>query len=163
MAVEIFEEALPRLIHEIRWIEEVDAAGSVVPVEPVRPQAPKPSPAPLPPPRMIPPIRWKADEVFGRFVTQYLATGAALIDEDFTPAFEFCWKTLDWEQKLERMKALEAHMPEYQTEPRFVPKPLAFLEKEYKRPIRPPVKGTGVSSKQAAIEDSWGGARAPKS
>ena len=37
------------------------------------------------------PERWMTDEVFVRFRARYLETGAALIDEDFSEAYEFCW------------------------------------------------------------------------
>lgn len=77
------------------------------------------------------------DEVFARFKEQYLSLGAACIEEDFTAAYTFCWKTLDWEQKAERMKALEAHASEYAADPRYIPKPVKFLEQEWKRPVRP--------------------------
>ena len=117
------------------------------------------SPRPAAP---APVVRWKSDEAFVRFVGAYNATGAALIDEDFSKAFEFCWKTLDWEQKSLRMKAVESHTAEYQAEPRFVPKPLAFLEQEWKRPVRPPAGSGKAASKQAAIDDSWGGVRAAR-
>jgi uncharacterized protein YdaU (DUF1376 family) len=106
--------------------------------------------------------RWKADDAYHRFVERYQETGAAVIDADFTEAFEFCWKTLDWEQKAERVKALEVHYEEYAANPRFVPKPLAFLEKEWQRPVRPPAKSAAGPNKQAQIEEDWGGARATR-
>jgi len=84
-------------------------------------------------------VRWKSDEAFCRFVARFIETGAAVIDEDFSEAYEFVWKRLDWEQKAARVKALEEHMVEYTGNPRFVPKPLAFFDKEWKRPVRPPV------------------------
>ena len=114
---------------------------------------------PAPPPRAM---RWKTDDLFYRFVERYKETGAAVIDTDFTEAYEFCWKTLDWEQKAVRVKALEVHHGEYTSNPRFIPKPLAFLEKEWQRPVRPPAKATAGPNRQAQIEEDWGGARATR-
>ena len=93
---------------------------------------------PSKPPIRVSSERWRADEDYVRFTVQYQTTGAALIDDDFSEAYEFCWIKLDWEQKLARVKALDNHLGEYAANPRFVPKPLAFLEKEWKRPVRPP-------------------------
>ena len=44
---------------------------------------------------------------------------------------------LDFEQKRARTESLEVHMAEYREDPRFVPKPLKFLESEWQRPLRP--------------------------
>ena len=93
---------------------------------------------PSKPPIRVSSERWRANEDYVRFTVQYQTTGAALIDDDFSEAYEFCWIKLDWEQKLARVKALDNHLGEYAANPRFVPKPLAFLEKEWKRPVRPP-------------------------
>ena len=165
----VFEEAIPRLLgDEIAWLEVVDKRGNPIEVSsvPVEDEVPEPGqrfypplqPAPAPPRAM----RWKTDDVFYRFVEQYKETGAPVIDEDFTEAYEYCWKRLDWEQKAARVKALEAHFEEYQGNPRFVKKPLAFLEKEWQRPVRPPVKSAAGPNKQAQIDDDWGGARATR-
>lgn len=87
---------------------------------------------------VLPANTWKQDTQFCKFVADYLQTGAALIDEDFATAWQFCWRTLDFEQKLERCSALVKHSEEYHSNPRFVPKPQKFLETEWKRPPKPP-------------------------
>ncbi len=81
--------------------------------------------------------QWKKDDVYARFVADYLGTGAALIDADFEDAYEFAWRRLDFEQKLDRVNALNRHSAEYHADPRFVPKPRKFLETEWERPVRP--------------------------
>ena len=109
---------------------------------------PEPEPVPEPPPLRTSapragvrpirsPERWRADETFSQFVEKYKQTGAALIDEDFSEAYGLCWKALDWAQKRDRVKALEDHFGEYSADPRFVPKPLKFIEKEWQRPLKP--------------------------
>ena len=111
---------------------------------------PEPVPEPVPAPDNRPPLsgqvksgnaRWKRDAAFVQFSTDYLATGGAFVDDDFHKAFEFCWKTLDFEQKLDRVKALRAHSEEYHQDPRFIPRPLKFLEVEWERPVKPPANG----------------------
>lgn len=106
---------------------------------------PLPKPEPLPEPLPKPPSRepisiatqWKSDEQYTRFAADYLGTGAALIDSDFAEAYTFCWRLLSFEQKLERIAALNKHAEEYHADPRYVPKPLKFLEKEWERPCKP--------------------------
>jgi hypothetical protein len=88
--------------------------------------------------------RWKHDEAFMEFVVDYLATGGAFVDEDFREAFEFCWKTLDFDQKLARRGGLTKHAEEYHADPRFVPKPLKFLRTEWERPVKPPPRPAAV-------------------
>lgn len=85
--------------------------------------------------------QWKSDEPFVRFVIDYRSTGAPLIDEDFTEAYTFGWKPLDWEQKSERVKALAERIGQFSQEPAFVPKPVKFLKQEWKRPLRPSANG----------------------
>jgi len=102
--------------------------------------------------------RWKHDEAFMRFTVDYLATGGAFVDEDFREAFEFCWKTLDFEQRLARMAALKNHAEEYHSDPRFVPKPLKFLRTEWERPIRPlpkarPTKESATSQAKRIMQE----------
>jgi len=75
-----------------------------------------------------------------RFVADYLGTGAALIDADFAEAWQF-WKTLTFDQKLQRCAGQATHAAEYAENPRFVPKPLKFLQTEWERPVRPPPAG----------------------
>jgi uncharacterized protein YdaU (DUF1376 family) len=84
--------------------------------------------------------RWKQSEDFGVFKSEYEKLGGAFIEDDFAQAFQFCWKSLDPDQKSQRISSLGAHRPEYQGNPRFIPKPLKFLEVEWKRPIRPPAR-----------------------
>lgn len=79
--------------------------------------------------------RWKTDEAFVRFSIDYLGTGAALVDADFAEAYEFCWRSLDFEQKLERVAALNRHAEEYHADPRYVPRPRKFLETEWERRV----------------------------
>jgi len=138
-----FKPLVHRLLHEIGWLEEVDEHGDPLVTQPPSQQpvtaplvaAPRPVPVIPTPAASVP--RWARDEVFVRFRARYLETGAALIDEDFSEAYEFCWKTLDWEQKAERMKSLETHFEEFRADPRFVPKPVKFIEKEWKRAVKP--------------------------
>jgi len=78
---------------------------------------------------------WKTDPEYMEFVTDYLKTGGAFIDEDFLAAHTFTWRTLDPEQKLERHKALlEKITRGHWNDPRYVPKPDKFLTQEWKRP-----------------------------
>jgi hypothetical protein len=108
------------------------------------------------PPPPTPNARWKTDETFVVFKNRYQQTGAALIEPDFNKAFEYCWKTLDWEQKADRVKALEVHFDEYVGDPRFVPKPLAFLEQEWQRPVKPLARRVnGASAKAEEINREW--------
>lgn len=86
--------------------------------------------------------RWKSDEVFAKFVVGYLATGAALIDDDFNSAYEYCWLKLDWEEKAERVKSLARHAEQYRADPLFVPMPLKFLRTEWQRAVRPAAKNS---------------------
>lgn len=98
--------------------------------------------------------RWKRDEAYARLVVDYLATGAALIDADFSKAYELCWKTLDFEQRLQRVESLKRHADEYRGEPRFVPHPLKFLETEWERPVKPKARDSpsGGFRKQSTAE-----------
>jgi hypothetical protein len=89
------------------------------------------------------PGRWRADTVFVKFQVDYLAMGAAMIDDDFARAFEFAWKKLDYEQKLARVKSLEQHQEEYSSDPRYIPKPLKFIQTEWERPPKPKSPGVG--------------------
>lgn len=95
---------------------------------------------------------WMSDGEYSRFAVDYLSTGAALIDADFTEAYEFCWKTLDFEQKLERVAALNRHAEEYAASPRFVPKPLKFLREEWERPVRPAPVNSKAEARRRAYE-----------
>ena len=84
------------------------------------------------------PKNWEQDEQFARFAADYMATGAALIGEDFAEAWQWAWKPLDFEQKLERIAALNKHAEEYRANPGFVPRPRKFLDSEWKRDLKPP-------------------------
>lgn len=97
-----------------------------------------PDPAPVSERGVVPPPRWKRDEQYARFATDYLSTGGAFIDADFHEAFEFCWRHLSIEQRLQRVAGLNRHIEEYTSDPRFAPKPRKFLEVEWQRPPRPP-------------------------
>jgi len=83
------------------------------------------------------PPRWKNDVDFVRFAKAYMNTGAAMIEEDFNMAYDICWKKLDYIQRTERLNALDDHAQEYTADPRFVPKPLKFLQVEWQRPVKP--------------------------
>lgn len=160
---DVFEELLPRLLDdpEISWIEDYaaisgkspgtsgkspDASGENPGTSGGNPETPaanrrelnriggegtggEASVARLP--------RWKSDEHFARFATDYLSTGGAFIDSDFHDAFENCWRKLSIEQRLQRVAGLNRHMEEYCADPRFAPKPRKFLETEWERPPRP--------------------------
>ncbi len=89
---------------------------------------------------------WKSDEPFARFVVDYKSTGAAVIDEDFTEAYAFGWKPLDWEPKAMRVKALAERLAQFTKDPAFVPKPVKFLKQEWKRPLRPAINGKPPAS-----------------
>lgn len=94
---------------------------------------------------------WKRDAAYVRFTEDYRSTGGSFIDEDFAEAFHFTWKRLDFEQKLERHKALKEHIQRNAWDaPRYVPMPDKFLKTEWKRPIRDPPK-----SKQQESTDQW--------
>ncbi len=95
--------------------------------------------------------RWKRDVEFAAFASQYGTMGAALIDEDFSEAYEICWKTLDFEQKAKRIVALAEHASEYADNPRFTPKPLKFLQSEWARPRRPPIRDS-PSSRRGGVD-----------
>ncbi len=84
------------------------------------------------------PKSWEQDSEFARFAADYMATGGSFIAEDFAEAWQFCWKGLDFEQKLERIQALNKHAEDYHAEPRFIPKPKKFLDTEWKRDPKPP-------------------------
>ena len=99
-------------------------------------------------------IKDENDPTFAQFVERYMHTGAAMIETDFSAAFEYCWKTLDWEQKAQRVAALELHFDEYQNNPRFVTKPLAFLEREWQRPVKPPAR-SAAANRQDEINRQW--------
>lgn len=116
---------------------EVSCASPALALALAFPSQAKPSPVP-------PPVHtWQSDAPFSKFVVDYKSTGASVIDEDFTEAFQFGWKPLDWEQKAERVKALAERLAQFSQEPAFVPKPVKFLKQEWKRPLRPPVNGNG--------------------
>jgi hypothetical protein len=80
--------------------------------------------------------RFETDEAFMRFRTKYESCGQPFLDEDYTEAFELFWRKLDFEQKLARVKAVDTHRKDYCSGPRFVPKPLKFLQTEWKRTPR---------------------------
>jgi uncharacterized protein YdaU (DUF1376 family) len=81
--------------------------------------------------------RWKKDYTFVEFVCLYLTTGCSFIDEDFSKAYEVLWKRFSWEQKSERMKALQLRLQEFIEQPRYVPRPLKFIDEEWKRKPKP--------------------------
>lgn len=127
------------------------------------PQAGLPKPLPLPKPEPLPeptPFggvlqtrptvtrstpEWQRDEQFAEFADAYQKTGAALIDEDFANAFQWCWKNLDFEQKTQRIVALGEYIKRGAfSEPRFIPKPLKFIQTEWKRPILAPMPKQAV-------------------
>lgn len=87
------------------------------------------------------PPPWKIDEVFVEFQEKYNSTGGAFIDEDYTEAFRL-WRRLQPDQRIERLNSLAKHLEEYRLEPRFAPRPLKFLESEWKRPVKPSPAGT---------------------
>lgn len=91
---------------------------------------------------------WAGDEHFCQFRSDYLKTGGAFIDEDFIEAYQWCWKTLDFEQRATRHKALLEKIEQgYFNNPKMVPRPRKFLDQEWKRPI--------PKSKQQARVDAW--------
>lgn len=96
-----------------------------------------PPPKPAAPLSLVVQPEWKRDEAFSRFAADYLSTGGAFIDEDFLDAHQWCWKKLDFEQRLERVRALAMHLPTW-TDPGFIPRPRKFLETEWKRPALVP-------------------------
>ncbi len=98
------------------------------------------------------PRTWEQDEQYARFVTDYLNTGANLIGEDFAEAWQWSWKPLDFEQKLERIAALNRHAEEYHADPRYVPKPKKFLETEWKRDPKPPARSAAPVRKKSNRE-----------
>lgn len=101
--------------------------------------------------RSIP--EWKTDEAYQTFVQRYLSTGGAFIDEDFASAHTFVWKTLDWEQKAERIAAINERIAaEAWDNPRFVPKPEKFLKSEWSRPI---LAKAQTKTKQQILADKW--------
>ena len=78
---------------------------------------------------------WETDPAFQAFVSDYRRTGAAVIDEDFQEAFQWAWKPLDFEQRMDRHKALiEKLVRGYFDNPKMVPRPKKFLLSEWKRP-----------------------------
>jgi len=102
---------------------------------------------------LVAPPEWKSDEVFTRFVAEYKAIGDGLfIDEDFIAAYRYSWKLLDWEQKGLRISAFAEHLPGFQREPSFVPKPEKYLKQEWKRrPREPPQRPQkGATTEQLA-------------
>jgi hypothetical protein len=125
---------------------------SLTPSQAVRTEAVRTSPAA---PRVdVVAHRWRKDETFARFAESYSSTGAAVIDEDFNEAYEFYWRRLDWEQKLDRVRALEEHLEEFRADPRFVPNPRKFLEVEWKRPLRPTASNAkGQINGAASVND----------
>jgi hypothetical protein len=98
------------------------------------------------------PKTWEEDADFSRFVADYLALAAPeqFIGEDFTEAWEFCWKKLDYEQRIARGNALKRRETEFQEEPRFMPKPRKFLVSEWKRGPKPPARNGKASAEELA-------------
>jgi hypothetical protein len=84
---------------------------------------------------------WEEDSQFASFATDYMATGGSFISEDFADAWGICWKLLDFEQKSQRIAALAKRSAEFRADPRFTPKPLKFLQSEWKRDPKPAPKG----------------------
>jgi hypothetical protein len=68
----------------------------------------------------------------------YSQAGAPVIDEDWIEAHAF-WRKLDFEQKLERVKAARERIEAGTwADPVFIPRPRKFIEREWKRPIAVP-------------------------
>ena len=83
---------------------------------------------------------WESDAAFQAFASDYRRTGAALIDDDFREAFQWAWKPLDFEQRMERHKALIEKLTRgYFNHPQMVPRPKKFLLSEWKRPAVVPM------------------------
>jgi len=94
---------------------------------------------------------FSTDDIFARFQKDYLALGGAFIPDDFSKAYSICWRYLDFEQKLDRVRALNRHSEEYASEPRFIPNPLKFLQTEWERPVRPPKTNGAVRKPIASV------------
>lgn len=104
--------------------------------------------SPAPPPSLVPAPEWRGDQAFSAFADLYRSTGAPVIDEDFTNAWMFVWKRLDWEQKAQRQKALDLRIAEGAwDDPRYIPRPEKFLTTEWKRPLPP--KGKSKAQKNS--------------
>lgn len=90
---------------------------------------------------------WKLDKSFSPFVVAYQKTGAALIDDDFQMAHGICWRKLDPDQKAARTASiLERLECDYYSDPKYVPKPLKYIQTEWNRPIiKTKAKGTDYS------------------
>jgi hypothetical protein len=53
-------------------------------------------------------FEYQSDEDFCRWKAEYEQTGASFLDTDWTDAYTFEWKPLDWEQKLAALKGFQA-------------------------------------------------------
>ena len=89
----------------------------------------------------LPDLPAERDHLWERFVADYLATGVAVIGEDFEAAHRY-WLTLSFNDRLARASALVRHAAVWDN-PRFIPRPLKFLQQEWKRE---PVDRRPVSS-----------------
>jgi hypothetical protein len=129
---------LPKPLPEPEPEPQTADCAPPAPEKPERAQEPNQNQKPTKPP--APPARWKSDEVFCQFVERYRQAGSAVIEEDFSKAWEFCWRHLDFEQKAQRVAALEVHFEEFSGDPRFVPNPLlpAVVRREGSAPAKLP-------------------------
>jgi hypothetical protein len=125
---------------------------------------PKPLPEPKPEPEpeakaaavlSFPPTSpsWEMDDTYTPFVEAWREvareTGKPLIPEDFQDA-HFRWGRLDFQQKLQATHGVRERLRVGEwgpaTDPKFIPLPGKYLEKEYKRPVvlpkaREPTRG----------------------
>ena len=130
------------------YASDADIAGDSASAERTPPPSPSPSPSPCSltlTARVGPvidnsPPAWKIDEVFVEFQEKYNSTGGAFIDEDYTEAFRY-WNRLRPDQRMERLASLAKHFEEYRLDPRYAPRPLKFLDSEWKRPVKPSPAG----------------------
>ena len=84
------------------------------------------------------------DESYCPFVELYRGSGKPVINEDFADAW-WQWKLLDFEQKRMRIDRLKSNLDnQLYSDPTYIPMPRKFIEREWKRELRPQPKARTV-------------------
>lgn len=89
--------------------------------------------------------QWTLDETYAPLVDLYRHSGKPVIDDDFADGW-WPWKNLDIGQKQIRIDRMRANLEsQLYDDPNFIPGVRKFIEREYKRELRAPVRRETMS------------------
>lgn len=119
--------------------------------QPSQPSTPPPQPSPSDPKPSSNGTRnpalgqWTLDETYAPLVDLYRNSGKPVIDDDFAEGW-WPWKNLDIGQKQIRIDRMRANLEsQLYDDPNFIPGVRKFIEREYKRELRAPVRRETMS------------------